>query len=530
MRNALIAGALLVAGSVSAQRVSVSWGEESKTELSYGSLVRGNGTDMVKLCFENKGGGMFSKRTTTPILARYNNRLREEGVRSYNASEEGVNFDNLLSVGGNLFMFTNRYERSDKTTYFYSQKIDPKTLMPSGAPVNLGTMAALDRSRQSTADYEISKDSSKILMFGLSPFSKKNNEKYYMAVYNNQMAKQWDNTVELPYLDKFIVIFDYLVTNNGDVGVLIKHYDKEVKKEKIREDGANVPAYKTKFLLYAKGAAKPKEFTLDLKDKFVHDLQLTSDDNNNLTLFGLYKNKYDGYVNGYFITTLNSSADKVETNKMEAFPETLVDLVKKDKQGSNKEKDPGLSSYFTLADVVTRADGSTDYLLEYYKKVIVTRSSGGGPGISITTSYSYPIYHYGDVIDIHVTNGKPTSFIRLPKYQETANTNMFSSFKAATANNKLFLFYNDDRDNVERDIEKRPDDMIKFTKSILALATIDQRDNLTRSMVYDHKEMKLTTCVRVSQRLGNSVIGLYAQRMGGMFSSAKDMVGLLELK
>ncbi|RYZ20839.1 MAG: hypothetical protein EOO16_15255 [Chitinophagaceae bacterium] len=524
MKLAVLAGALLLGASVQAQRVNIRWSEESKTELEYGSLVKGSGNEMVKLCFESKGGGMFSKKTVVPILSRYSDRLVEQGVRSFTVDEDNIAFDNLLSVGKNLYMFTNRYERSDKTTTFYATRIDAQTLNPKGAPVKLGIMSALDRSRQSDANYELSKDSTKILMFGLSPYSKKENEKYYMAVYDQDMTKMWDNTVELPYLDKYVSIFDYVVTNNGEVGVLIKHYDREVKKERIREDGANVPAYKAKLLLYSKGNAKPREYVLGVQDKFVHELQVTADANNNLTMFGLYKNKYDGYVNGYFITTVNAAGTNVELAKMEAFPEEMVTLIKKDKQGSDREKDPGLSSYFSLADVVTRQDGSTDYLLEYYKMVMVTRSNGRG------YSYTYPMYYYGDVVDVHVRPGKPTGFVRLPKMQETASTNLYSSFKALTRNNKLFVFYNDDRDNVERDLSKRPDDMVKFAKSVLALATIDGNDNMVRSQVYDHKEMKLTTCVRVSRRIGMDVIGLYAQRGGGLFTSAKDMVGMLSLQ
>ena len=51
----------LVTSALNAQKVKVSWSEESKVELEYGSLVKGNGTEMVKLCFENKGGDFFQK-------------------------------------------------------------------------------------------------------------------------------------------------------------------------------------------------------------------------------------------------------------------------------------------------------------------------------------------------------------------------------------------------------------------------------------------------------------------------------------
>jgi hypothetical protein len=51
-----------------AQKVSINWGEESKKELSFYELVRGDKTDLIKLSFDSKGGGLFSKPTLTPIF------------------------------------------------------------------------------------------------------------------------------------------------------------------------------------------------------------------------------------------------------------------------------------------------------------------------------------------------------------------------------------------------------------------------------------------------------------------------------
>lgn len=44
-------------------------------------------------------------------------------------------------------------------------------------------------------------------------------------MYDTDLKKLWEQTVELPYLDKYIDILDHVVTNEGKVGVLIKHYD-----------------------------------------------------------------------------------------------------------------------------------------------------------------------------------------------------------------------------------------------------------------------------------------------------------------
>jgi hypothetical protein len=522
--------AALTLNALHAQQVKITWGEESKTELDYNSFVRGTGSDMIKLCFEYHGGGMFGgKRTITPVLARYNEKLSELNVRKYEVEESNISFNNLLSIKGNIFMFTNQYEKETKSTTFYCQPINISNLQPKGKSINLGSFDAINKSSQSTVGYHISKDSSKILMFGLSPYSKKDNEKYYLGLYDNSMTKLWDNTIELPYKDKFINILSTLVTNEGKVGVIIKHYDQEVTSESVKQDGSRMPSYKTKLLLYEDKNSKPVEFLLNTGDKFIHTLQLTNDQQNNLVLFGLYKQRYNGYINGFFVANINKTTKDVTISNMNAFPAELVEQIKIDKQGSDKEKDPGLSTPYKLAQIIDRADGTKDYLLEYQSEVFHPGSSYYNGKTWVNTP-SYWQYDYGNIIDVSLKPNGSTIITRIPKMQSSRNYNMYSNFKALPYKDKLLIFYNDERDNLERDIVKRPDDLQKFNKSMLAMATIDAKGNLNRSGVFDHREMKLTTAVRESCVLDDKHIGLYAQKGGGLFSAAKDMIGILEIK
>ena len=516
--------AAMCMNTVKAQKVKVNWGEESKIELDYNSFVNGEGSDMIKLCMEGHGGGLFSKKTITPVLARYNDKLAEMTVRKYEVEDNGIKFNNLLSIKGKIFMFTSEYDKESKSTIYYSQEINIKNLSPVGKPVNLGSFEALNRSSQSSVGFIISKDSSKIMALALSPYSKKENEKYYMAVYDNTMKKLWDNTVELPYKDKFIKVLSSIVTNDGKVGVIIKHYDQEVTKESLRGDDSRIPSYKTKFLLYESGIKTPTEFLLNTNDKFVHTLQLTNDRNNNLTLFGLYKNKYNGYISGFFTTNINKVTKEVTASKMEAFPEDLVTQIKTDKQGSDKEKDPGLGQAFRLEKIIDRNDGSKDYLLEYSLEVFHPGSYNGK-----YTTPPYWTYDYGDIIDINIKSDNKIFITRIPKMQSSVNIRIYSNFQALPYQDKLTLFYNDEKDNIDREIQRKPDDVRKFGKSVLAMAVIDAKGNLTRSAVYDHREMNLTTCIRECRVLDNRRIGLYAQKGGGLFSSAKDMIGILEV-
>ena len=54
-------------------------------------------------------------------------------------------------------------------------------------------------------------------------------------------------------------------------------------------------------------------------------------------------------------------------------------------------------------------------------------------------------------------------------------------------NDKLILLYNDDKDNVEKNISEKPDKFRKFGESILMAAIIDTKGNLTRQKVYSHE-------------------------------------------
>jgi hypothetical protein len=523
----LLAAALLFITSVNAQKVTVTWGEESKKELDYQSLVNGQGSDMVKLCFETHGGG-FKKKTITPILSRYNDKLAEVTTREIGADDNDVVFNELISIKKKLFLFTSQYDKGEKSTNFYCQPMNITTLNSEGPNISLGSFDAIKKTSQTTVGYFLSSDSSKIMMFGKAPYKKKENEKYYMGVYDQDMKKMWDNTVELPYLDKFIAVLGSIVTNDGKVGVIIKHYDQEVTKESVKGDGSRMPSYTTKFLLYEKGSNKPTEFILDLKDKFVHAIRLTSDNNSNFVLFGLYKTKHNGHINGYFITTIDKQSKKVTLSKMESFPDDLVELVKKDKQASDKESDPGLHDEFGLSDIVKREDGSIDYLVEYLQIIRHETTQSTGNGFSYTRIYYE--YRYGDIIDISAKQNANTVFTRIPKLQISIDKTIYSHFKALPYKDKLLLFYNDDRDNVERDLSKRPDDVVKFGRSIMMMTTIDSKGGISREMIFDHKKMDLTTCVRECCVLDKNRIGLYALKGGGVFSSAKDMIGILEVK
>ncbi len=512
MLKKFITFSFLAASAIAAhaQSVTLTWSAESKTDVTYNSFVRGSSGDFIKLCFEEKG------RDITPIMTGYNAKLSEVATNTLYVDQDNVKFDRLLSLKENLFFFTNIYDKKSKTTSFYCQPLDIKTFKNKGQNIALGTMEAIKKSAQSSVSYQLSEDSTKVLMMGLSPYSKAEAEKYYMGVYDEKMTKLWDKTIELPYKDKDVIIFGQLITNDGKVAVLIKHFDSQTNKEDIRKAGKKVPSYKTKLLLYSKDQAAPHEFLINIGDKFVHTLDIALEKNNELTLFGTHQQKSDGNVNGYFITKINTATNAVSSANINNFPEALLELVKTDKQGSDSERDGGLGTSFDFVKRVSRENGDQDFILEY-KRVY-----------RVTSKYvSYLVFEHGDIIDINVKTNGTNVITRIPKFQQTALNNDFLSFKALPYKDKLLLFYNDDDGNLEQSLDKKPEKFALtplFNKASFTMAAIDGAGNLTRSLLMDKKQSKYITAINVSLPIEKNKLALYAVR------GRKDMIGYLEVK
>ena len=122
---------------INAQQSVLTWGELSNAELSFNSFVKGSGSDMIKLCFDTKKGGLFSQPLVTPIFVRYDSKLQEKKTEVFKADEKDLNFDKVLSIKGKLYMFTHKYDKGSKATAYQCTPIDIITLKATGSAIDL---------------------------------------------------------------------------------------------------------------------------------------------------------------------------------------------------------------------------------------------------------------------------------------------------------------------------------------------------------------------------------------------------------
>jgi hypothetical protein len=517
--------------NVFAQKFEVKWNEKQKLTFEYDDAVVLNNGKSILLKKESKAGvsvfglGGKVKLKYTLVLADKNmNVTKEEEVEM---EEKNAVLKGFEKFGNNVFIIYSFYDKETKTTSLVSQKINQETLSVDKSKT-LGVFESDSRSDQATTGFQRSADSTKVMIFSESPVRKKENTKIFFTIYDNDLQKIWSREAELPILDKFNYIYDYDMSNDGKVYVAVKHYDKEISKESVRRNSRKVPTYVYKMFIYEQKSPTAKEIKFDLNDNFVHGTKIAFNKNNTITVAGLYKKKASGNITGAFYVNLDPITGEIKNPKMAEFPTELLTLVDKDNFGSDKKSDPGLYDEFRIRNILTRPDGSVDLVSEYYDVETITRGNNTGTGFSVTMTRTDYMYYYGDIINTNINKDGKATFTRLPKNQKFLNSTIFLGFSSFIYKNDLIILYNDDKDNVDRDLEKKPDDIMKFKNSVFVAATIDSKGNLKREAIFSNDDDDYITLPRNTIKATDNTYIIVADLL--KLFKRKTKYGLLTIK
>ncbi len=471
--------------NVLAQSFNVTWGDKTRLNKSFDDAVRVDGGKSIVLRKDFSGGGMFSKVKTKIVFLLVDANTEVLLEREYEAEEKNTFYKGFEKYGNNIYFTYEVYDKETKLTTLYGEKIDPKTLKTL-EKVTVGSFESDSKSDQAGISLQLSQDSSKILLLVEAPERKKENRKFFISVLNTDLKKIWSKEVELPFTQKFIYLIKSSISDEGKVYVSVKHYDKETSKESVKENGSKVPAYVYKILVYTQNA-KEKEIILSMGDNFVAQSILSFNKNSGIvTVGGTYKQKLKGKINGVFYASLDAKTDVISSPKLVPFDSEILTRIDKDGFASDSEKDPGLDKYYEIVHVAKRPNGSIDLICEYryFSETYVMSQRGG--------SYWVYSYQYGTILNTNIDKNGKAIFTRVPKNQKFSarnfNFNGFLSFFPMVYKDNLVLLFNDDKDNVDRDLEKKPDDVMNFKQSVLAAATIDVKGNLSRQAVFSNDE------------------------------------------
>ena len=151
-------------------------------------------------------------------------------------------------LDGEIYLFTSQRDQSTKQNVLFSTRIDRKTLKPAGPARRMAAISYKSRNNDGFFDYDVSRDSSKLMVFHNAPYQANTEEKLGISVFDNKMNPIWAKEIQLPFKDRLYNVERYQVDNKGNAYLLGIVYKGQVR---VRRQGR--PNYEYHLLAYNQG-------------------------------------------------------------------------------------------------------------------------------------------------------------------------------------------------------------------------------------------------------------------------------------
>lgn len=428
------------------QKPIFTWGEESPkmivNDLFY---VAENPSEPIQVRFISDKrfttGAHGSK--ATPHITRFDKKMQVSIEHDLAEMDKNSAFMGITRFGDKIYFFSNTLSDHDKTITYYAQAINAKLLSPEGEKKILASFDYLPESNYfknpmfgngerrfgSGGTLALSPDSSKLLLVSRFPSQEKSTDNFRVLVFDKDLKKSWDKTIQIPTPSEFTFCTHIYATNNGQAIIALREYSKKINSFDVYWDLFNPQENVVKLLVCDKDAAT-KVQSFNIGNKSIHSLSIDADAKGSPQIFALYQTNLEGNINGYFRIPFDHLKQGNYNPELVPFPQKICEQVLLDGQANKKDENAGIGLEFFINKVLNTDDGSSHYLLEYhlFHNSLNTRGTGGATGVQYSVS--------GDILDINYAAGKSSAVFRIPKREKNAQSGRMN---ATTWNNKIVL-------------------------------------------------------------------------------------------
>jgi hypothetical protein len=213
------------------ERASVEWGKEmSDGKDGAFTEVVGYTDDHVYMTVEVKKE-TFLRKMDHKFRTVYQKLLPLTFDKNEHTLKEVVVF------GDQILVFTTFLDKKAKTTSVYLRRYNEADMKPQGRIQRLATIDVESRRNTGASDVRISPNKQAVLIGQLLPFDKEGREKFDLKVYDKDMNPLWEQSVELPYLDKEFTVEDLRVMDDGTVLMIGMKYAEKREAKELKKDG-----------------------------------------------------------------------------------------------------------------------------------------------------------------------------------------------------------------------------------------------------------------------------------------------------
>lgn len=292
-------------------------------------------------------------------------------------------------------------------------------------------------------------------------------KKIMAAVFDKNMQLVYEKQHEFDVVNKGFGLHSYLIDDFGKI-MLVYSKVTEIpgakKKEKIITDTVHI-------VQFGPGKTEIIDQVLPMKDWIASDITLLQlPVSGDLMIAGTYSSEYGGPKVGVFRAKMSKGSATPAPSAFHPFPGNIIAQFETEKMIVQGTKAPGLTPEF--AGWLHSRDGDNyDMILEYNTNVTrhLTKTT-------VTTYYS------GSILNVYFQDDK-VIYTRIPKYATHNNTNgALSSNHVVYKQNRVFL-YNDDKDNLEKELTGKPSSLKDVKDAVLVAAIVKPDGTVTRQVL-----------------------------------------------
>ena len=477
------------------------------------------GTQINKLAALNKQGFHILRtraagaiRGEQAYLEYYDNGLDIKKSEKIDLKYKGKqrSFEDVLSIGGQLYLFTSYSNQAQKKNFLFYQKIS-KRLLPSRNLVKIAEIESRNKGNDGSFNILVSPDSTKVLLYNQLPYKKKDPERFALRVFDDQLEMIWQKDIILPYSDQQLVVEDYRIDENGNVYLLGMLFN-----DGTRQRRRGLPNYEYIILAYTEEGEEHQEYHIGIQEKFITDLTFRIGKDGKLVCAGFYSEKGAFSVKGTCFFGLDPETKEVKNFSFKEFDfefrtkflsEGAQRRAARAESAGNNDREAELSR-FSLDKLILRSDGGAVLVAEQY--YVFERSYRYWDG---TLRFDY-FYNYNDII---VVNLRPDGSIewatRIPKRQETVNDGgYFSSYAMSIVRDRLYFIFNDNGRNYEDGGNDNRLYNFNGRNSIITLAEISKGGALEMYPLFENRNAGTITRPKICKQIGSKRMLVYGEK------------------
>lgn len=462
------------------QNVTLKLGPTIESKSSSISLAGYKDDEVYALQYKRE---LFSFKSKPDIFLErydnaYNRKKTSQLVMPNNKKSNEIQLEDIEILNNKFYIFSSFYNKSTDLNYLFVNSINENGTIENDYN-ELDQIPAKSRNKSGRYDLRYSNDSTKILILNhAAPKNKsKDNESYKCKVFDNNFNLIWEKTFTLDVKDDKFTFDAYTVDNNGKIYVL--GVQKLKQNERIKSESNKRPKYRYTIYSYDPNSKEQKEFIVD-GDKFLLSSIMTINKDGNLVFASSYANTNNAGAQGILNLIIDGKTNTLLHKSMEEISDEVNAITYRKKKA---KKDKGIYA-LVLKEIIFKENGG--YVLITEQEYIIVRTTRSSNGVSTTT------YHYynNDVVLFSYDDKCKINWVSLvPKRQHTVNDGGFyNSFTSMVNDDKVYLFYNDEKRNEKIANYKKRKAMSRPKNATLCYTAVDINGEMTYKAVFNNKK------------------------------------------